>query len=133
MSDILEIEAGGKTWKLGRIGFAIRLDAEEEVRRQRRIEFKSVLESLADMPESHKTTATLAAFDHLLRNVTVSTVEAGEWMGTPSGELHQLWRSLQAFDPAMTRESAVELMALVTSDQYAQIANFLVKSLMGTN
>ena len=120
----LEITAGGKPWKLGRIGFSIRLDAETKVREQRRIEFKSVLESLKDIPDDQKATATLAAFDHLLRNITVSVGEASQWMGTPSGELHQLWKSLQAADEAATIEQARELLGAIDTRQYAQVQDF---------
>lgn len=94
------------------------------MRKLRRIEFKAVMESMASLSESDKQTATLAAFDHLLRNITVSTKEAGDWLGTPSGELHQLWKSLQKATPDATLAQARELLAGLTTEQYAQVQDF---------
>jgi len=128
-NDILELTLRGKQWKLGRIGFSVRIDAEDAVRRQRRIEFKEVLEALADMKDEDKSTPTLAAFDHLLRNVTVSIAECTAWMGTPSGEVHQLWKSLQAVNPEASLEQAAELYDSLRTEEYAQIQDFWARSL----
>ena len=129
--DVLEISAGGKAWKLGRIGFAVRLEAEDEIRKQRRIEFKAICETISDLPEKDKETATLSAFD-MIRNVSVTSHEIGRWLGTPAGELFQIWKSLQAANPGATHESAVELIAAVSPEQYDEIGGFLVKCLLRT-
>lgn len=122
--NVLEIEADGKKWRLGRIRFEIRLDAEEEIRKRRRVEFKEACVTISGLPDMDKDTATLAAFDNLLRNIIVSTRDANGWLGTPSGEMHQLWKSLQKTDPAATPEQARELLGAMTTDQYAKVQDF---------
>lgn len=129
--NVLEIQAGGKTWKLGRIGFGVRLEAEDEIRKLRRIEFKAICETISDLPERDKETATLSAFD-MIRNVSVTSNEIGRWLGTPAGELFQIWKSLQAATPGATHESAAELIASASPEQYDEIGGFLVKCLLKT-
>lgn len=129
MSEVLELEIGGVKYKFGRIGFAIRLEAEEEVRKQRRIEFRHVLESLQGMEGKLAEIATLEAFDKLLRNVSVSSSDVESWLASPSGAEFQMWQSLRIGDSSVQRDAAQEILKQATTEQFAKIGDHLRKSL----
>jgi hypothetical protein len=129
MSEVLELEIGGVKYKFGRIGFGIRLEAEEEVRKQRRIEFRHVLESLQGLEGKHAEIATLEAFDKLLRNVSVSSEEVQSYLASSSGSEFQIWESLRSCDESIPRETARKIVTQATPEQFAQTTDFLRKSL----
>jgi hypothetical protein len=129
--EFLELNVAGKTWKLGRVGYGLRLDAAEEIRKQRRIEFKHVLESLSGMEGPHKDAAVLTAFENLLRNVSVSMWEIKAWLGSPAGEFYQLFKAIQAADAAASRESALQFYDGLTPTQLAECQKFTVVKMIG--
>jgi hypothetical protein len=129
--DVLEITAAGKTWRLRSPGFAMRLDAEEEVRKQRRIEFKAAMLAIAEMPDGSRSHAIVMAFDNLAKNTAVTNFEASDWLIGPSGELFQITRALQAADSSVTSEQAREFLSAITVAQNEEIFRFLSGKLLG--
>ena len=131
LPDSLTVETGDRKWVLKSPGFQIRLEAEDEVRKQRRIEFRNVMLTLAEIPEENKNRAMVMAFDGLLRNVFVSTQESSDWLTSAAGELFQIRKALQAADPTVTIEQAYEFLGLITVQQNTDIFMFLSGKLLG--
>lgn len=129
--DVFEITVGGKLWKLGRVGYGLRLDAADEIRKQRRLEFKNVLEAVAGLSGPSRDSAVMTAFENLLRNVSVSMHEIAAWQGSPDGEVYQLWKALRKVDATVTRDAAIELYDQLTPSQLADCQTFMVYKLMG--
>ncbi len=131
LPEFLEVTAGGKTWRFGRVGYEVVFESQEEVRKQRRAEFKAVLETIAASPKEQRTAATVTAMDALIRNVCVSSAEANEWLATPSGTKFQHLKSLRAADPAVTPEQAEECWRALTPDDHNRVNQFIMLRFLG--
>lgn len=125
MSDELELNIGGANYTFTRVGFGIRIDAEEEVRKQRRNEFREMLIMLKDIPATVSHTAVMTAMDMLVRNVSVTITEVRDWLNSPSGEVYSTWKSLKAKHPETTLEQTEKLITEMSLEQYADLGMFI--------
>lgn len=133
--DVLELTVGGKDYRLGRIGFLAKLAAEVEIRKERRREFRELVESLEGLDGELARRSITSAFDHHVRNVAVMPYEIYEWFNTASGELFAVKRSLMNVNPQMKDEEAVESAKVLLDglDEAGRknVAVFLARVLMG--
>lgn len=125
----LELTVGGKTYKLGRVGFLAKLDAEKEIRELRRAEFRGLVQTLEGIESQSASRAISAGFDNYMRNVCVTNWESAEFFNSAGGTLFLLHRSLQVHLPAAALDDARAIFGQANAEQFEEVCQFLMASI----
>lgn len=125
LPESLELTINGQVYKLGRVGFLAKLEAEPEIRGMRRAEFRMLVKDMEDIQSAAAARAISAGFDNYMRNVSVTHYDIVDFFGSPTGTLFLLHRSLQVFKPDATAEQAKFIFSGATADQFDQVDKFL--------
>ena len=132
MAEFIEVTAGAKTYRIGRVGFNVRLDAAEQIRQKRRDEFSRAVNTFKDAGNEEQRMLVALALDKMVRGVSVTTVEVNDWLRSPEGEAFTLLCGMRKNLPAATPDDVMALLTDISAEDYVLVDDFLAKSLFGT-
>lgn len=109
MSEYVELNLGGKTYRAAPCGFDLELAAEQKLHELREREFQRAIRLCAGQPEDVQRAVAREAIGAL--NSIVSRERVRAWMESPSGSVFSLWFHIQKAFPGFTLAEAETLMA----------------------
>jgi uncharacterized protein YbcC (UPF0753/DUF2309 family) len=125
---VCRIRSGEDEYKLGRVGFYVKVQAEEKLREIRQNDFKQTVSSAVEKLE-HVQAASLVitAFNTLMKSGTIHRTEVSEWLMSHSGTLFIFWKSLLVHNPSITEQQAQQVFENLSEDEYRKMDEFLLE------
>lgn len=133
-TETLEVTSGGKTYRLGRIQYGIKAQAEQEIKKAGRAEFRDLIASLTETDELTVQRATEWGIKNLIKPI-VTRSDLIAFFSTGDGELLTVAHSLQSATVGMTADdaklAAVAMLDGLPDAERERVSMFLAPMLAG--